>query len=181
MSSYISWLSVFDKLTIFGVIIFFVGAVILPVARITPIGEWDMESIRIVWLEYWKTSALIVLLLASTAWLSINGKFKSRFLHYTGIGNDIYARFIQKLFLVFVLIFFWEIVIHLRAILTQTINLTRWYYFLSGILIVGLCIDFLFLQRKYKLQGAYQHVQTTIAHEESHIHEGQSFKNLFDQ
>ncbi len=176
-----SWLWIFDKLNIFMVIIFFLWAILFPIAYITPIGEGDVQTIRIIWLEYRKTSILMIILLASSAGMSINGKFKSWFLQYTGISNDIYARFMQKLFIILLLLFFGEVVIHLRAILTQTINLTRAYYFLSGILIAGLVVDFLFLQRKYKLNSTYQHVHTTIAHEESNTHEGQSFKNLFEE
>ena len=181
VSSLISWLSIFDKLNVFLVILFFLWAILFPIASINPIGEGEGATIRLIGLEYRKTSILIVVLLANSMWMSMNGKFKSWFLSYTGITNEIFARFIQKLMIIILLLFFGEMVIHLRWTLTQTINLSRGYYILSTIIIAGLFVDFLFLQRKHKLNSTYQHVQTTISHEESNIHEGQGFKNLFDE
>jgi len=180
--SLISWLSIFDKLNVLLVVIFFFWSIIFPIASIIPIGDGDRVTIRLIGLEYRKTSVLILVLLTSTMGMSINGKFKSWFLIYTGITNEIFARFIQKIMIIILLVFFGEIIIHLRGTLTQTINLSRWYYLLSTLLIAWLVVDFLFLQRRYKYNNTHQHTQTTITQEESHNHEWQQgFKNLFDE
>lgn len=183
ISTIISWLSVFDKLNLLIVFLFFIWAILFPIAYIAPIGpEGQTQTIRIIWIEHRKTSIIILMLLVTIAGMSINGKFKSWFLRFTGIGNDIYARFFQKGMIFLLLIFFGEIVIHLRDVLTQTINITRGYYTLGSILIGWLIIDFLFLQRNYKVQNTYNHIQTTITHEETHWEKGhQTFKNLFDE
>lgn len=186
LSITLSWLSVFDKLNLFVVFAFFVGAMIFPIGYISPVTkDAQTQVIRIIWIEHRKTSIIILALLVTVAGMSLNGKFKARFLIFTGVGNDIYARFFQKGVIFILLTFFGEVVIHLRTTLTQTINIGRWYYYLWGLLIVWMIIDFMFLQRNYKVNSAYSHTQTTISHEESHPtvkwHSTHTFKNLFDE
>lgn len=183
LTSTIQWLTIFDKFNIFIVFSFFVIALLLPVAYINPLtNDAQTQTLRIISLEYWKTSIIIVILLIINAWMSINNNFKSRFLRYTWIWNDIYARFFQKWVVFIILIFFGELVLYLRNTLTQTINIARGYYILGWIIIVGLIIDFMFLQRNYKVNKAHNNSQATMLHEENDTNkQHQSFKNLFEE
>lgn len=184
--STIKGLTVFDKLNLLVVVIFFISAIILPIAHISPINNtWEM-TISLFSLDNWKTTLLVLCMLAINAGMSINSKFKSWFLEYTGVWNDIYARFFQKWVIFCLLMFFGEIIIHLRSSLTQTINLSWWYYFLWWLLIVWLCIDFLFLQKNYKTSSTYNHAKNHLHssknnEEETNQQHNQTFKNLFDQ
>lgn len=176
------WLSLFDKWNILIIFIFFIVSLALPISFISPLNpESQTQTIRIISLEYRKTSTIIIIILAINIWISINSNFKSRFLRYTGIGNDIYARFFQKWLIFTMLIFFWEITLHLRNNLTQTINLGLWYYILWWLLVAWIIIDFLFLQRNYKVQTAHDNSKLTIVRDEKNNEWKQSFKNLFDE
>lgn len=178
----IQWLSLFDKWNVVIIFAFFIVALVFPISYISPLTtESQTQTIRMISLEYRKTSILILVILAINIWISINSNFKSRFLRYTGIGNDIYARFFQKWIIFIMLIFFWEIILHLRNNLTQTINLAMWYYILWWLLIAWIIIDFLFLQRNYKVQSAHENSKLTIIREENNNEWKQSFKNLFDE
>lgn len=187
-SEAVSGLWIFDKLNILIVILFFVGIILFPIAYIAPVTSQDSaQAIRLVGLEHRKTSIGILIILVVNTGMSINGKFKSLFLKFTGIGNDIYARFFLKGTIFFLLIFFGEIILHLRSSLTQTINIGRGYYYLGGLLLIGLVVDYLFLQRNYKLNVSYNHRQTTINQDYNYEEQPnpenspQSFKNLFDE
>lgn len=185
--STIKGLTIFDKLNLLIVVIFFICALLVPIATISPISsDKNWEIIHIFSQEHRKTTIIILFILAINAGMSINSKFKSWFLSYTGVGNDIYARFFQKWVIFTLLIFFWEIIIHMRDSLTQTINLSWWYYCLWWLLIIWLCVDFLFLQRNYKTSSTYNHIKHQ-AHtkddvsQESEQHTHQTFKNLFEE
>ena len=169
-------------------ILFFVGIILFPIAYIAPVTSQDSaQAIRLVGLEHRKTSIGILIILVVNTGMSINGKFKSLFLKFTGIGNDIYARFFLKGTIFFLLIFFGEIILHLRSSLTQTTNIGRGYYYLGGLLLIGLVVDYLFLQRNYTLNVIYNPRQTTINQDYNYEEQPnpenspQSFKNLFDE
>lgn len=186
LGSTIKGLTIFDKLNLLMVIVFFICALTAPIATISPINsDKNGEVIHIFSQEHRKTTIVLLCILAINAGMSINSKFKSRFLSYTGVGNDIYARFFQKWVIFTLLLFFWEIIIHMRSSLTQTINLSRWYYCLWWLLIIWLCIDFLFLQRNYKTSSTYNHMKHQTHHkdEDSQDRENthQTFKNLFEE
>ncbi len=176
------WLSLFDRWNVIIALAFFIIAVTLPVSYINPLWpDSQTTTLRIISLEYRKTSVIILLLLAINIWMSINGNFRSWFLKYTGIWNDIYARLLQKGIIFILFIFFWEIIIQLRTNLTQTINLALWYYILAWLLIVWLIIDFLFLQRNYKIKSAHENSKLSVIRDEYKDESQQSFKNLFDE
>ncbi|HMY80995.1 MAG TPA: hypothetical protein PLW93_00105 [Candidatus Absconditabacterales bacterium] len=188
LSATIKGLTVFDKMNLFLVIIFFICAILAPIGYITPISpDRQTETLRLVGIEHRKISLVIIVLLVINAGMSINSSFKSRFLNYTGIGNNIYARFFQKGIIFILLLFRGEIVLHLRETLTQTINLGRGYYVLSALIIVGLIIDFLFLQRNYKLNTTYSTITQSSNNTSSHSshegreHQGETFKSLFEE
>lgn len=183
ISHLFSGITIFDKLNLLVVLVFFIWALLFPIAYINPLGnEGESHIMTLIGIQYRKTSLLVLLLLVMVAGMSMNSKFKAWFLQYTGTNNDIYARLLHKGIIFVILIFFGEVVLFLRETLTQTLNIGRGYYFLGGLLIVGLIIDFLFLQRQYKLNKTYQHTQTTITQEESTHHANHTgFKNLFDE
>ena len=82
-SEALSGLSIFDKLNILIVFLFFVGVVLFPIAYIAPVTNEDTaQAIRMIGLEHRKTSIGILIILVVNAGMSINGKFKSLFLKF---------------------------------------------------------------------------------------------------
>lgn len=182
LSHTLQGLSTLDKWNILIVCIFFIVALILPIAYISPLSsEAQTITIRAISFEYRKTSIVIIVLLTINTGMSLNWNFKSFFLQYTWMGNEIYIRFLQKWVLFVLLLLFGEVIIHLRLILTQTLNLWLGYYILWWVIIIWLWIDFLFLHRNYKINKAHINSRTSIIHDENNDSNRQSFKNLFDE
>lgn len=177
-------LNFFDKINVVYIILFLLIALIFPFALLSQLWEWGNKiSIKLFDINFWKTDVIILILLGIELFLSINHKFKRFYLNFTGISSDIYARLILKFFMFGLLITSWDLILYFKTNISQSI----WFgigYYLLGIIVVGwLILDYLFLQRKYKLDKRYKTMQVGIDHNaQEEIDEwGDNFSWLFDQ
>lgn len=180
----ITKLNFFDKINVFYIILFVLIAFILPFGLLSQLWEWGSKTyIRLFNINFWKTDIIILILLAIELLLSINHKFKRFYLNFTGISSDIYARFILKFFMFGLFIVAWDFILYYKTNISQSIWFGIWYYLLGIVVIAGLVLDYLFLQRKYKLDKRHKTIQVGIDHnsKDESDKSDESFSWLFDQ
>ena len=175
-------LNFFDKINILYVILFLLIAIIFPFGVIKTLW-WDgaKMNIRLFNIDFWKTDIVLLFILAIEILISVHHKFKRFYLNFTGISSDIYARFILKFFMFGMFIIIGDLILYYKINISQSI----WFwlgYYLLGIIVIGwLIVDYLFLQRKYKLNKRYKDMQVGIDHTSSEEKEHDKFSGLFDQ
>lgn len=180
----INKLNFFDKINVLYVVLFILIALIFPFGMLSQLWEWGTKiSIRLFDINFWKTDIIILIILGVELFLSINHKFKRFYLNFTGISSDIYARFILKFFMFGVLLISGDLILYFKTNISQSIWFGIWYYLLGIVIIAGLVIDYLSLQRKYKLDKRYKTMQVGIDHTSSEeVDDGnENFSGLFDQ
>lgn len=180
----INKLNFFDKINVLYVVLFILIALIFPFGMLSQLWEWGTKiSIRLFDINFWKTDIIILIILGVELFLSINHKFKRFYLNFTGISSDIYGRFILKFFMFGVLLISGDLILYFKTNISQSIWFGIWYYLLGIVIIAGLVIDYLSLQRKYKLDKRYKTMQVGIDHTSSEeVDDGnENFSGLFDQ
>lgn len=166
------------------VVLFLAIALIFPFWLLDQIWDWDIKiSIRIFNIDFRKTDLIIILLLVVELLLSVNYKFKRFYLNFTGMSSDIYARFILKLFMFWLLIVIGDFIIYFKINMSQSIWFGAWYYLLGVVVVLWLVLDYLFLQRKYKLDKKNKTMQVGIDHnsKDNTSEIWDNFSWLFDQ
>ncbi len=180
----INKLNFFNKINVLYVVLFLAIALIFPFWLLDQIWDWDIKiSIRIFNIDFRKTDLIIILLLVVELLLSVNYKFKRFYLNFTGMSSDIYARFILKLFMFWLLIVIGDFIIYFKINMSQSIWFGAWYYLLGVVVVLWLVLDYLFLQRKYKLDKKNKTMQVGIDHnsKDNTSEIWDNFSWLFDQ